>query len=148
MTGAWTPQDTNSHQDHVVAHVLGTTFLGYFVVDEVLYILLDIGFVWTIFLDGEMGLLPHPVTMSELEIDAETREQIKADVELLLGQGVVGVDTLLRMKLPPGHPRPCRIEDVEFFADGERRRFLITGEEANLAIEMSLTTAEVQVYAL
>lgn len=147
MTEAWTPQDTNTHQHHVIAHVLGATILGYFVFDEVLYILLDIGFVWTIFLDGEMGLLPHPVTVSELEIDDESREQIKADMDLLLSDKAVDDENLQRMKLPPGDSGPCRIEEVEFFADGERRRFLITGEETNLAIETSLNTAEVNVYA-
>ena len=147
MTDAWTPKDTSTHQDHVIAHVLGATLLGYFVFDEVLYILLDIGFVWTIFLDGEMGLLPHPVTASELEIDGATRELIKADMDLLLSDKAFGEEHLSRMKLPPGASKPCRIEAVEFFADGERRRFLITGEETNLAIETSLATAEVQVYA-
>ncbi len=147
MAEAWTPKDTNTHQHHVIAHVLGATILGYFVFDEVLYILLDIGFVWTIFLDGEMGLLPHPVTVSELEIDGETRAQIKTDMDLLLSDKVVEAKDLLRMELPPGDSRPCRIEEVEFFADGERRRFLITGEESKLAIETSLNTAEVHVYA-
>lgn len=147
MTEAWTPKDTNTHQHHVIAHVLGATVLGYFVFDEVLYILLDMGFVWTIFLDGEMGLLPHPVTVSELEIDDETRRRIKADMELLLNNKALVDENLSRMKLPPGGPNPCRIEDVEFFAEGERRRLLITGEEASLAIETSLSTAEVKVYA-
>lgn len=147
MTDVWTPQDTNTHQHHVIAHVLGATILGYFVFDEVLYILLDIGFVWTIFLDGEMGLLPHPVTVSELEIDDESRAQIKADMDLLLSNKAVEDEDLRRMKLPPGDPGLCRIEAVEFFAGGERRRFLITGEETNLAIETSLSTAEVHVYA-
>ena len=91
---------------------------------------------------------PHPVTVSELEIDGETREQIKSEIDFLLGDTVLGPKKLLRMKLPPSHPSPCRIEEVGFFADGEQRRFLITGEEANLAIETSLATAEVQVYAL
>jgi hypothetical protein len=126
--------------------VLGATILGYFVHDEVLYILLDIGFVWTIFLDGEMGLLPHPVTVNELEIDDDSRARIKADIDLLLSDKVVTDENLLLMKLPPGAIKPGRIEEVEFFAAGERRRFLITGEEQNLAIETSLTTAEVHVY--
>jgi len=146
VTEAWTPQDTNTHQHHVIAHVLGATVVGYFVHDEVLYILLDIGFVWTIFLDGEMGLLPHPVTVKELEIDDESRAQIKADMNLLLSDKAFADENLLLMKLPPGFPTPCRIEEIEFFVDGERRRFLITGEEQNLAIETSLTTAEVHVY--
>ena len=142
MTNAWTPIDTTTHQDHVIAHVLGATFLGYFVFEETLYVLLDIGFIWTIFLDGEMGLLPHPVAVSELEIGEEAREQIKSDIDVLLGDGAG--EGLLRFHLPPV---PCQITEVNFFAGGERRRLLIAGEEANLTIETSLETAEVQVYA-
>lgn len=138
----WTPKDTTTHQDHVIAHVLGATFLGYFVFEQALYVLLDIGFIWTIFLDGEMGLLPHPVAVSELEIGEETKEQIKRDIDVLLGDGAT--ESLLRFHLPP---RPCQVKEVSFFAAGERRRLLIAGEEANLAIETSLETAEVQVYA-
>lgn len=146
MTDAWTPHETTTHQDHVIAHVLGATFLGYFVFDEVLYILLDIGFVWTIFLDGEMGLLPHPVAVSELEIDNEIKEQIKSDIDKLLSADVTPAG-LLRMKLAPDLDKLCRITEVGFFADGDSRLLLITGEEANVRIETSLATAEVQVYA-
>jgi hypothetical protein len=141
VTNSWTPKDTTTHQDQVIAHVLGATFLGYFVFAEALYILLDIGFVWTIFLDGEMGLLPHPVAVTELEIDGEIKEQIKADVDLLLGNEA-SPEKLLRMKPPPVE---CQIKNVSFFAAEDRRRLIVTGEEANLAIETSLATAEVQV---
>jgi hypothetical protein len=147
VTNVWTPKDTTTHQDHVIAHVLGATFLGYFVFDEVLYILLDIGFVWTIFLDGEMGLLPHPVAVSELEIDNEIREQIKSDIDNLLSGSELH-EGLLRMKLvPDSDNKPCRITEISFFADGDNRLLLIAGEEANVRIETSLATAEVQVYA-
>ena len=138
----WTPKDTTTHQDHVIAHVLGAAFLGYFVFKEALYVLLDIGFIWTIFLDGEMGLLPHPVAVSELEIDGEAKEQIKSDIDTLLAGGAT--EHLVRFHLPP---LPCQIKDVSFFAGGALRRLLIAGEEANLTIETSLDTAEVQVYA-
>ena len=138
----WTPKDTTTHHDHLIAHVLGATFLGYFVFEEALYVLLDIGFIWTIFLDGEMGLLPHPVAVSELEIDAAAKEQIKSDIDVLLSDGAT--ESLIRIQLPP---LPCQIKEVSFFAGGARRRLLIAGEEANLTIETSLDTAEVQVYA-
>jgi hypothetical protein len=138
----WTPKDTTTHQDHVIAHVLGATFLGYFVFEEAVYVLLDIGFIWTIFLDGEMGLLPHPVAVSELEVEAAAKEQIKTDVDVLLRDS--SAEGLLRFRLPP---QPCQIKDVSFFADGARRRLLIAAEEANLIMETSLETAEVQVYA-
>lgn len=141
MTDLWTPKDTTTHQDHVIAHVLGATFLGYFVFEEALYILLDIGFIWTIFLDGQMGLLPHPVAVSELEMDAVVKERIKADIDLLLAN-VASSAKLMRLTPPPA---VCQIKDVTFFAAEDRRRLLIVGEDANLAIETSLATAEVQV---
>ena len=142
MTETWRLNETNTHQDHVIAHVLGATVLGYFVFDEALYILLDIGFIWTILLDGEMGLLPHPVAANELEIDAPTKAQLKAEIDLLLGN-TAPVDQLVQLKLPPV---VCQIREVGFFAAGERRRLLITGEEANLVIETSLTAREILVY--
>jgi hypothetical protein len=142
VTNAWTPRDTTTHQDHVIAHVLGATFLGYFVFDEVLYVLLDIGFVWSIFLNGEMGLLPHPVAVSELEIAADVKAEIKADVDSLLNDGC-GQEPV-RLLRPPVE---CRIKDVSFFADGEARRLVIVGEEATVIIETSLLTAEIRVYA-
>ncbi|HEY0431653.1 MAG TPA: hypothetical protein VGC61_07530 [Pyrinomonadaceae bacterium] len=147
MTEAWTPQDTTTHQDHVIAHVLGATFLGYFVFDEALYILLDIGFVWTILLDGEMGLLPHPVAINELEVDGTHKDEIKADIDLLLKQDGQSdaVDGLLRLQAAPIH---CQIEDVSFLSSSARRRLIITGAEASLAIETSLATAEIKVMAL
>jgi hypothetical protein len=147
VTEAWTPQDTTTHQDHVIAHVLGATFLGYFVFDEALYILLDIGFVWTILLDGEMGLLPHPVAINELEVDGTHKDEIKADIDLLLKQDGQSdaVDGLLRLQAAPIH---CQIEDVSFLSSSARRRLIITGAEASLAIETSLATAEIKVMAL
>ncbi len=128
MTDNWIPAETTTHQDHVIAHVVGATVLGYFVVDEVLYILLDIGFLWAIFLDGQMTLLPHPVAINEIEMELQIREEIKAD--------------LLRMKAPPVH---CQIEDVGFFQRDEQRRLLLKGEEGTLAIESSLATADIHI---
>ena len=33
----WTVAETNTHQDHVIAHVIGATVVGYFVWDETAY---------------------------------------------------------------------------------------------------------------
>lgn len=142
MTNDWMPTETTSHQDHVIAHVVGATVLGYFVFDEALYVLLDIGFVWTIFLDGQMTLLPHPVAINEIEMELQIREEIKADVDLLLGENPSEA-TLLRMKAPSVE---CQIEDVNFFEQGEQRRLLLKGDQGSLAIEASLTTAEIHIY--
>ena len=63
----WTAAETNTHQDHVIAHVIGATVLGHFIWDETAYLLLDIGFVWNIYLDMEMGLVPQTVAIRELD---------------------------------------------------------------------------------
>jgi hypothetical protein len=142
MTNGWTPKETTTHQDHVIAHVLGATVLGHFVFDEALYVLLDIGFVWTIYLDGEMTLLPHPVAINELEVAETPREQIKADIDLLLSDNP-STKKLLLIRPPEVN---CEIKDVNFFESGDRRRLILACEGANLAIEMSLKTTEITVY--
>jgi len=142
VTDPWEPNETTTHQDHVIAHVIGATVLGYFVFDEVLYILLDIGFLWAIFLDGQMTLLPHPVAVSELEIDEQLREGVKTDIGVLLSDNPAA-HQLLRMKPSPVF---CQLKDVSFFKRGDQRRLTLTGEESNLAIVTSLDTAEIKIY--
>ena len=146
MAHSWQFTETTTHQDHVIAHVIGATVLGYWVLDEVLYLLLDIGFVWIVFLDGQMTLLPHPVATGELDTTDDVREAIKADIDLLLGDNV-GTDKLSQLKPPPlsCQSDACRIRSVEFLESGEDRRLLVNGEHASLVIEMLLSTAEIRV---
>ncbi|MBA3766535.1 MAG: hypothetical protein H0W99_06030, partial [Acidobacteria bacterium] len=93
MSLDWTPRETGTHQDHVIAHVIGATVLGFYERDQAIHILLDIGFIWTIYIDGEMGLLPQPVAISELDIDSEIRARLREDVDLLQrdGRGAEGL---------------------------------------------------------
>ena len=142
MREAWTHIETTTHQDHVVAHVIGATVLGYFVLDERLHILLDIGFVWSLFVDGEMGLLPHPVATAELEVSNETRTEIVAEIDMLLAHPL-HAENLQHVTQPQVE---CLITEVNFFAGGDRRRLVVTGAEANLTIETSIETAEIRVY--
>jgi len=142
ITDVWTPRQTSTHQDHVIAHVLGATLLGSFVFDEASYILLDIGFVWTMFLDGEMGLLPHPVAVSELELDAARKEQIRTDIDLLL-TGSTETPSLMVRASDLG-----AITDVAFLESGTSRRFVITAESGRVAITMSLSRREIHVMNL
>jgi hypothetical protein len=142
VTDLWEPNETTTHQDQVIAHVIGATVLGYFVFDEVLYILLDIGFLWAIFLDGQMTLLPHPVAVSELEVDEQLREAVKTDIGVLLSDNPAA-HQLLRMKPSPVF---CQLKDVSFFKRGDQRRLTLAGEESNLAIVTSLDTAEIKIY--
>ena len=114
----WTPLETNTHQDHVIAHVIGATPLGHFVWDETAFILLDIGFIWNIYLDLEMGLVPHPVAIAELDAEEETKSELRAKVDLWLrGDG-----------LSP-------IESVEVFESGDERRLVLVCGEGRLLVE-------------
>jgi len=103
--------ETNKHQDHVIAHVIGATPVGYFVYDETAYVLLDIGFVWNIYLDMEMGLVPERLAKSELGVDVEW-------------QGTSG-------ECGP-------IESVEVFEDGQERRLVLNCDQGAWVIETSL----------
>lgn len=142
MIEEWIAKETNTHQDHVIAHVIGATVLGYFIVDEILNVVLDIGFVWTMFVDGEMGLLPHPVATAELEVNDQTRSEIRADIDDLLAHKL-HAEKLRHVTQPQVE---SAITEVNFFASGNRRRLVVTGEEANLTIETSIETAEIRVY--
>lgn len=127
----WTPLETNTHQDHVIAHVVGATPLGHFVWDETAFILLDIGFIWNIYLDLEMGLVPHPMAIAELEADEAMKSELRSDVDRLI-RG----ETPSRMEaVDPATP----IESVQVFESGDARRLVLRCEQESLVIETSLT---------
>ena len=142
-TAQWLAEETSTHQDHVIAHVIGASVLAYFLLDEALHIFLDIGFVWTIYLDGQMVLLPQTAALSELEVEADVKSQLGREIELLRrdGRGAEGLE-----RLAPA-PVDCPITDVSFFASDDRRRLLLTCEAASLTIETSLGTGEIEVNA-
>ena len=116
----WTAAETNKHQDHVIAHVIGATPLSHFIHDETAYVLLDIGFIWNIYLDMEMGLVPERMALSELNVDADVLQT--TDVE-------------------------CGpIESVEAFEDGQERRLVLNCEQGQLIIETSLSHRWIRVH--
>jgi hypothetical protein len=143
MSPEWEPHDTSTHQDHVIAHVLGATVLGYFEHDQAAHLVLDIGFIWTIFADGEMGLVPQTMAISELDLEGDAREELRADVQALHN----GPEPAGLRRVTPA-PDQCLVTEVGFHASGERRRLTITGEASSLVIDTSLLTGEIHVAAL
>jgi hypothetical protein len=139
----WEPVDTNTHQDHVIAHVLGASVLGYFTWDETAYLLLDIGFIWNIYLDGEMGLVPQSQAVSELSADSALKEQIRQEVDAI----TMGVDNAeLRAVSVAALSSP--IQTVEFFIHDDSRRLVLACEESTLVVETSLNAGEVKIHEL
>ena len=109
----WTALETNTHQDHVIAHVIGATPIGHFIWDETAYIVLDIGFIWNIYLDMEMGLVPQSLAVAELN---ELRALVDEANDTSTGP----------------------IESVELLENEDERRLVLNCESGKLVIETSL----------
>lgn len=142
MSDLWLPTNTTTHQDHVIAHLVGTSVLAYFIVDDAVHLLLDIGFIWKVYVDGEMGLLPHPIAIAELEVTDEEKQWIAADVELLLRHGI-GAQPLVSLSALSSS---CLIEDVEIFKKEGKSKLVVLGEDYNLELSVagdSITVAEI-----
>ena len=116
----WTAAATNTHQDHVIAHVIGASVLSYFVWDETAYLLLDIGFIWNVYLDAEMGLLPEALALAELEVEEDLRRW-----EPL--------------------PSPSPIQSVDLFQSENGRRLILNCEDTSITLETSFTTREIHI---
>lgn len=134
MTDGWTETATTTHQDHVIAHVIDTTVLGYFVLRDAIHLLLDIGFVWKIYVDGEMGLLPHPVAVAELEVDEELLAQLKVDIDLLLKGGNELEQLTHFVPLTSSWP----ITEARVLDRDNERKLLVTGETGVIEIQTSM----------
>jgi hypothetical protein len=125
IADVWRPAETNTHQDHVIAHVIGASVLGHFVWDETAYLLLDIGFIWNIYLDGEMGLVPQTLGMTELR--SETGEDF---------------ETVTRLEPAPS---PSPIQSVDFFETDDARRLVLNCEAGSVNLETSFENREIKV---
>jgi hypothetical protein len=144
VSSRWSPYETTTHQDHVIAHVKGTTVLGWFIAGEAAHLLLDIGFLWTIYLDGEMNLLPQGVAIPELDLDDVSiadKAELAFDAQLLLTEGRDATG----LKRFSGAPVECLITLVELFNSDSQRRLVIRGEIANIQIDSSLESAQVTI---
>lgn len=118
----WTTAETNTHQDHVIAHVIGATPLGHFIWDETAYIVLDIGFIWNIYLDMEMGLVPQVLAIAELDADEAKKSELRSYVDQLT-HGVESVGP---------------IQSVELFESEDARRLVLLCEDGKLLVETDI----------
>ena len=143
---SWTEIETTKHQDHVIAHVIGATVLGWVIAGAAAHLLLDIGFLWTIYLDGEMNLLPQGVAIPELDGDDITsadKTELAFDAELLLNEGPDASD----LRRFTGAPVECLVQGVEVSVSHAERLLIIHGELANIEIQTSLESGQVAVRA-
>ena len=133
----WAELPTSTYQDHVIKHVLGATVLGWVVLEDAMHVLLDVGLLWTIYVNGEMSLMAQHVAIEDLESDELKHDevlQLISDAQLLISQGREATD-LRRFK---GAPVACTIIAVEIYAMGSQRRIVIAGEAADVEVETSV----------
>ena len=143
---SWTEVETSTHQDHVIKHVIGATVLGWVVAGEAAHLLLDIGFLWTIYLDGEMNLLPQGVAIAELDgddVSAADRAELAFDADLLMSEGhrATGLKRFVAAAVR------CLIENVDVRALDSQRKIVIQGGAAAITIKTSVESGDVKVSA-
>jgi hypothetical protein len=142
MADEWQPAETTTHQEHVIAHVLGATALGHFTADETACFILDIGFIWTILLDGAMGLVPYKMALAELNVSDEERMCLSADADALYE---AGADAALTRVAHDSDAGP--LVAVEFYERAEGRRLLLMGESATISITTDFATGAIEISA-
>ena len=142
MADEWQPAETTTHQEHVIAHVLGATALGHFTADEAAHFVLDIGFIWTILLDGAMGLVPYTMALAELNVRDVERMGLRADVDALYEAGADAVLTHVAHGSDAGP-----IVAVEFYERAEGRRLLLIGERATISVATDFATGAIEISA-
>jgi hypothetical protein len=138
QTAEWQAIDTTTHQDHVIAHVIDAVVLAYFVLDEELHFVLDMEFVWTIYLDGQMKLVPYPVAINDLQqADAAL---VKKEIEQLLSP--TQHSSFERLVLLA---EPCEISEVGLYERGDERRLVLSGPQGRLTVTMSIASRQIAV---
>ena len=133
----WTELETSTYQDHVIKHVLGATVLGWVVIEDAMHVLLDVGLLWTIYVNAEMSLMAQGVAIQDLESDTLTSSdvtQLTCDAQLLISAGREATG-LARFTAAP---LECLITAVDVFAFDNQRKIVIVGENAEIRIETSL----------
>ena len=133
----WTELETSTYQDHVIKHVLGATVLGWVVIEDAMHVLLDVGLLWTIYVNAEMSLMAQGVAIQDLEsetVSASDVAELSSDAQLLISEGREATD----LERFAAAPVECTIISVEVFASNDQRRIVIIGESAGIKIETAV----------
>lgn len=142
----WAEVETSTYQDHVIKHVLGATVLGWVVLEDAMHVLLDVGLLWTIYVNAEMSLMAQHVAIQDLESDTLTGAevmQLASEAQRLISEGREATDLARFVSAPV----ECTITAVEVLANEARRRIVIVGETARITIETSLDRASFAIAA-
>jgi hypothetical protein len=137
MSEGWQEISTTTHQDHVIAHVLGAKILAYFTYDETLYLVLDMGFIWIIYLDCQMVLLPGSVGFREIDVDAQIKATLLEELDRVYSGEALSLLTPLRSE--------CVLREARIMAREEERRLLLLSDEGGWEVLTSLREGKITV---
>ncbi len=118
----------------MIAHVIGATPLAHFTWDETAYLLLDIGFIWNIYLNMEMGLVPQTMAITELDANDVLKTELRSDIDRLMhGESPVRMAAV---------DNASPIESIELFESGDSRRLVLNCEQGEVVIETQMNAED------
>ena len=132
----WTELETSTYQHHVIVHVIGSTVLGWFIAEDAVHFVLDVGLLWTVYVNGEMNLMALFVAIKDLESDELPQrviDELTSDAQTLIEQGrdAGGLKHFTTTSVS------CVVEDVSLFSADSQRRIVIRGEAGTIEIRTS-----------
>jgi hypothetical protein len=128
----WTELETSTYQHHVIQHVIGATVLGWFIAEDAVHFVLDVGLLWTVYVNGEMNLMALFVAIEDLESD----ELPKAVIDELMSdaQTLIDLGREAELKRFTAASVDCLVKEVNLFGADSQRRIVIHGEAGIIEI--------------
>ena len=132
----WTEFETSTYQHHVIKHAIGATVLGWFIADDAVHFVLDVGLLWTVYVNAEMNLMALFVAIEDLQSDELPKsviDELTSDAQTLIDQGrdATGLKRFTAASVG------CLVEEVSLFSADSQRRIVIHGEAGTIEIYTS-----------
>ena len=132
----WTELETSTYQHHVIQHVVGATVLGWFIAEDAVHFVLDVGLLWTVYVNAEMNLMALFVAIEDLESEELPKaviEELMRDAQTLIDQGREASGLKRFTAASVG----CLVEEINLFSADSQRRIVIQGEVGTIEIRTS-----------
>jgi hypothetical protein len=129
----WTELETSTYQHHVIQHVIGATVLGWFIAEDAVHFVLDVGLLWTVYVNAEMNLMALFVAIQDLESEELPKsviDELTTDAQTLIDKGreASGLKRFTAASVS------CLVEEVNLFGADAQRRIVIHGEAGTIEI--------------
>ena len=132
----WTELETSTYQHHVIQHVIGATVLGWFIAEDEVHFVLDVGLLWTVYVNAEMNLMALFVAIEDLESEELPKsliDELMSDAQTLIDQGREASGLKRFTAASVG----CLVEEINLFSADAQRRIVIQGEVGTIEIRTS-----------